>query len=77
MIARALSRHLNMPLLTVAPSLLMRMYVGETSRMTKALFSLVQKLQSCVVFIDEADSLFCARTKNDHVVDRQLVTECK
>jgi SpoVK/Ycf46/Vps4 family AAA+-type ATPase len=65
MLVRALCRQLNVPMLSVTPSLLMRMYVGETPRLTKALF------------IDEADSLFCARTAADHSVDRKVVTECK
>jgi len=77
MIARALSRHLNVPLLKVLPSTLMRKYVGETSQLTKALFTLVQKLKACVVFIDEADALFSSRENSNHMVDRQLVTECK
>lgn len=77
MLARALCRHLKLPMITVTPSLLLRMYVGETSRLTKALFTLAQKLQPCLLFIDEADSLFCARTAADHSVDRKVVTECK
>jgi adenosinetriphosphatase len=66
-----------MPMLSVAPSLLLRMYVGETPRLTKALFTLAAKLQPCLIFIDEADSLFCARSGSDHAVDRKIVTECK
>jgi SpoVK/Ycf46/Vps4 family AAA+-type ATPase len=64
-------------MLNVAPSLLLRMYVGETPRLTKALFTLAAKLQPCLIFIDEADSLFCARSGSDHAVDRKIVTECK
>lgn len=78
MLARALCRQLNVPMLTIMPSLLLRMYVGETSRLTKALFTLARKMQPCLVFIDEADALFSARnTQGGHQVDRQLLTECK
>ena len=80
MLARSLCRRLGVPMLSVTPSLLMRMYVGETSRMTKALFTLARKLEPCLVFVDEADALLATRTSdslNRHSVDRQLVTECK
>lgn len=77
MLARSLCRQLRLPMLCVTPSLLLRMYVGETPRLTKALFTLAQKLQPCLVFIDEADSLFSARTTNDQGVDRKIITECE
>ena len=79
MLARALCRQLNMPMLSITPSLLLRMYVGETPRLTKALFTLANKIQPCLLFIDETDSLFCARTAGvgDHAVDRKIITECE
>jgi len=75
MLARALCKRLNVPMLNIVPSLLLRMYVGETSQLTKALFTLSTKLQPCLMFIDEMDSLFCTRMSTDGVVDRKLITE--
>lgn len=77
MLARAICKKLKIPMISVTPSLLLRMYVGETPRLTKALFTLAQKLQPCLIFIDEADSLFCTRSGADHAVDRKIMTECK
>lgn len=37
------------------------MYVGESEKNVKAVFSLAKKLSPCVVFIDEADAIFAAR----------------
>lgn len=77
MLARALCKHLNVPMLNIVPSLLLRMYVGETSRLTKALFTLASKMQPCLVFIDEADALFAVRRSSEsNGVDRKLLTEC-
>ena len=75
MLARALFHKLNVPILMITPSLLLRMYVGETSRLTKALFTLSSKLTSCIIFIDEVDSIFCKRTSTQHNVDRNIITE--
>ena len=77
MIVRAICKHTGMPLLSVTPSMLLRMYVDETPRLVKALFSLVTKLQPCVLFLDEMDSLFRTRVSDDNSVDRNVKTECK
>jgi ATPase family AAA domain-containing protein 1 len=76
-LVNALSREMNLPIIRVTPSLLLRKYVGETSAMTKAVFSAANKLQPCILFVDEMDALFRTRTDADHHVDRSLSTECK
>jgi len=42
MLAKALSREVGARFLCIAPSNLLRKYVGETNQMVKALFSLVR-----------------------------------
>ena len=37
-------------------------YVGEAEKLVKAVFSLARRLSPCVVFLDEIDALFGART---------------
>lgn len=37
-------------------------YVGEGEKLVKAVFSLARRLSPCVVFLDEIDALFVART---------------
>eukprot|EP00597_Dinobryon_sp_UTEXLB2267_P004109 CAMPEP_0170059922 /NCGR_PEP_ID=MMETSP0019_2-20121128/2031_1 /TAXON_ID=98059 /ORGANISM="Dinobryon sp., Strain UTEXLB2267" /LENGTH=467 /DNA_ID=CAMNT_0010265319 /DNA_START=2439 /DNA_END=3842 /DNA_ORIENTATION=+ len=74
-LVRALCRQQNVPMIQVTPSLLLRKYVGETSQMTKSIFTLASKLQPCIMFVDEMDSLLRARTSDDTSVDRNIKTE--
>jgi len=46
----------------VSPSDVMDMYVGEGEKLVKAVFSLARRLSPCVVFLDEIDALFGARS---------------
>lgn len=75
MLVNALAKECNIPLLQVTPSMLFRKYVGETSLQLKAIFSLMQKLEPCILFVDEVDALFRSRMEDDHSVDRNLKTE--
>ncbi len=43
--------------------------------MVKTLFSLAGMYQPSVVFIDEVDSLLCARTENENESSRRIKTE--
>lgn len=46
----------------VSPSDVMDMYVGEGEKLVKAVFGLARRLSPCVVFLDEIDALFGARS---------------
>lgn len=72
---RAISKTKRYPIINVTPSMLLRKYVGETSLLTKAVFSLAVKIQPCILLIDEMDSLFRSRFDGDNSVDRNLKTE--
>lgn len=74
-LVRALAKKRNLPLLPLQPSSILRKFVGESSQLTKAVFSLCAKLQPCILFIDEADALFRTRVEDDNSVDRSLKTE--
>jgi SpoVK/Ycf46/Vps4 family AAA+-type ATPase len=74
-LVRSLAKEKELPILTISPSTLLRKYVGETSQLVKATFSLARKLQPCILFVDEMDSLFRARHEDDHAVDRNIKTE--
>jgi hypothetical protein len=65
----------RVPCLVVAPSVLLRKYVGETNAQVKALFNLAQLLAPCIVCIDELDGLFRERRDDEHEVSRDLKTE--
>lgn len=58
--AEAGARFINVPL-----ALLFDKWVGETEKYLEALFSLAQKIQPCIIFIDEIESLTRRRSELD------------
>ncbi|KAL3462893.1 hypothetical protein BJX64DRAFT_258365 [Aspergillus heterothallicus] len=76
MLAKAVARESGATVLEVSGSDVYDMYVGEGEKNVKAIFSLAKKLNPCVVFIDEADSIFCSRagskTRASH---RELINQ--
>ena len=74
-LTRSLSRKCQLPMVQISPSTLLRKWVGDTSQLTKAIFTLCHKLQPCILFIDEMDGLFRSRREDDNAVDRQIKTE--
>ncbi|KAG9085376.1 hypothetical protein FS749_004463, partial [Ceratobasidium sp. UAMH 11750] len=60
--AQALAKESGARMISVKPSDIMHMCVGESERLVRALFNLARRLKPCVVFIDEIDALFGART---------------
>ncbi len=74
-LTRSLGRKRALPIVQISPSTLLRKWVGDTSQLTKAIFTLCHKLQPCILFIDEMDGLFRSRREDDNAVDRQVKTE--
>ncbi|KIP09632.1 hypothetical protein PHLGIDRAFT_102653 [Phlebiopsis gigantea 11061_1 CR5-6] len=62
LIVRALAKEAGCRMLAVSPSDVMDMYVGEGEKLVRSVFSLARRLSPCVVFIDEIDALFGARS---------------
>jgi SpoVK/Ycf46/Vps4 family AAA+-type ATPase len=60
--AKAVAKESGATMLEVSAADLNDMYVGEGEKNIKALFSLARKLSPCVVFLDEADAMFRARS---------------
>ena len=75
LLAKAVAKKASMPLIHITPSLLLRKWVGESSLLTKAIFTLAKKLQPCILFIDEMDALLRSRFDQEMSVDRNLKTE--
>eukprot|EP01041_Mallomonas_annulata_P003300 gene3300-6534_t len=75
-LAQSISKATNIPMIHITPSLLLRKWVGETSQLTRAIFTLAEKIQPSIIFIDEMDSLFRSREQGDNAVDRNIKTEC-
>ncbi|KAI0797892.1 hypothetical protein C8Q75DRAFT_24213 [Abortiporus biennis] len=79
LVVRALAKEAGCRMLAISPSDVMDMYVGEAEKLVKSVFSLARRLSPCVVFLDEIDALFGARSSHsvgggDHV-HRGVITE--
>uniref|UniRef100_A0A914NP37 AAA+ ATPase domain-containing protein n=1 Tax=Meloidogyne incognita TaxID=6306 RepID=A0A914NP37_MELIC len=75
LIARAIAKKAKANFLNFDISILNDMWYGETSKLTKALFTLCQKIQPCIVFIDEIDSVLRFRSRNDHEATAVMKTQ--
>jgi SpoVK/Ycf46/Vps4 family AAA+-type ATPase len=61
MLAKAVAKESQAAVLTITGSDVNQMWVGESEKTVKAIFTLARKLAPCVVFIDEADALLASR----------------
>ena len=68
LIARALAKELNGFFIEVCVEKMFAKWVGESEKLAAAVFSLAAKLQPCVVFVDEIDSLLGTRNNSDSAV---------
>lgn len=76
LLAKAVAKESGATVLEVSGAELNDMYVGEGEKNVKALFSLAKKLTPCVVFIDEADAVFSARSGGQRRVShRELLNQ--
>lgn len=74
--AKAVAKESGATMLEVSGADLKDMYVGEGEKNVQALFSLAKKLSPCVVFLDEADAIFSARSSQGrHVNHRELLNQ--
>ncbi|OJJ47166.1 hypothetical protein ASPZODRAFT_151710 [Penicilliopsis zonata CBS 506.65] len=76
LLAKAVARESGATVLEVSGSEIYDMYVGEGEKNVKAIFTLAKKLSPCVVFIDEADAIFCSRTgASNRTSHRELINQ--
>ncbi len=71
--ARALSRWFGLPFLEVKLSMIVRAYLGETSKNIDNVFMLAKKLNPCILFIDEFDFVAKSRASDDHGAIKRAV----
>eukprot|EP00052_Salpingoeca_macrocollata_P008257 m.65596 g.65596 ORF g.65596 m.65596 type:complete len:354 (-) comp16503_c0_seq1:164-1225(-) len=78
MLARALAKESGCCFINLKPSSFMDKWYGESQKLIAAVFSLAEKLQPSVIFIDEIDSFLRERTMGDHessaVIKAQFMT---
>lgn len=66
MLAKATAHESNARFINLEAALLTDKWYGESQKLTKAVFTLAQKIQPCIIFIDEIDSFLRSRDSNDH-----------
>lgn len=75
MLAKTLAKESGAMFINIKPSDLSSKWFGESSKLVAALFSLSQKLQPSIIFIDEIDSFMRERSKTDHEVSGMMKAE--
>ena len=73
-LAKAVAAEAGVPLLLLSLSSIENKYVGESQKLLSSTFSLAKKLQPCIIFIDEIDSIVRQRSMMDQAHDYGLKT---
>lgn len=61
--------------MSISASTLTSKWVGEGEKMVRTMFAVAAIHQPTVIFIDEIDSLLCARSESDMESSRRIKTE--
>ncbi|KAL7412815.1 P-loop containing nucleoside triphosphate hydrolase protein, partial [Mrakia frigida] len=79
LLVRALAKESGARMMSIQPSDVMDMYFGEAEKLVKAVFKIARRLAPCIIFVDEIDALFQARTGGGGTggdsARRQMLTE--
>uniref|UniRef100_A0A5K4F1N5 AAA domain-containing protein n=1 Tax=Schistosoma mansoni TaxID=6183 RepID=A0A5K4F1N5_SCHMA len=75
LLARAMAHAAHANFLNLQISTLVNMWYGETQKYVEATFSLAEKIQPTIIFIDELDSFLTARSHLDNEATRMMKTQ--
>jgi SpoVK/Ycf46/Vps4 family AAA+-type ATPase len=74
-LAKALAKESGATMLEVSGADVLQQYVGEGEKVVRAIFTLARKLDPCIIFIDEADAVFRARSDDERGYHRELINQ--
>lgn len=74
LIAKAAAKEAGMQFINLDIAMLTDKWYGESQKLASAVFSLATKLQPCIVFIDEIESLLRSRNSHDHEATAMMKT---
>ncbi|CAL5204106.1 unnamed protein product [Lathyrus oleraceus] len=75
MLAKAIAKESGAVFINVKISNLMSKWFGDAQKLVSAVFSLADKLQPAIIFIDEVDSFLGQRRSSDHEAMLNMKTE--
>ncbi|XP_063901361.1 uncharacterized protein LOC135120973 [Zophobas morio] len=76
LLAKALAAESGCHFLYIKLSNLLNMFIGESEKNAKAVFSLAHKYAPCIIFMDEVDSIFSRRTSDErNPIKRDVLNE--
>ncbi|PVU92743.1 hypothetical protein BB561_003624 [Smittium simulii] len=75
MLAKALAKESGARFINLRLSTLLDKWYGESNKLAKAVFTLAEKLEPCLVFIDEVDSFLRNRNSDDHEATSMMKAE--
>ncbi|XP_049848575.1 fidgetin-like protein 1 isoform X2 [Schistocerca gregaria] len=75
MIAKAIATEAKMTFFSISASVLCSKWIGEGEKTMRALFTIARAKAPAFVFIDEIDSILCARSSEENESSRRLKNE--
>lgn len=75
LIGKAVAHETGSTFFSISSSSLMSKWIGEGEKTVRTLFGVAAYRQPSVVFIDEVDSLLCARSSEENEASRRIKTE--
>ena len=75
LIGKAIAHEVGATFFSISASSLMSKWIGEGEKTVKTLFAVACYHQPAVIFLDEVDSLLCARSSEENEATRRMKTE--
>ncbi|KAF2396081.1 AAA-domain-containing protein [Trichodelitschia bisporula] len=75
LLAKAMATESGCTTLEVSGAQVLQRYVGESEKIIAKIFEVAKALQPCVVFLDEADSVFTKRSDKGNSWERTMVNQ--